>query len=112
MKKIVMYSTASCPHCKSAREYLLSKKIAFVEKDINHDAQARADLARRNVMGVPAFLVDDEIVIGFDRARLDQLISFEIVRCQSCSAKLRLPSGKGKLRVKCPQCSASFIAET
>ncbi|XHR30166.1 MAG: hypothetical protein ACFUZC_06320 [Chthoniobacteraceae bacterium] len=37
---------------------------------------------------------------------------YDVVACPSCGQKLRLPSGKGALRVKCSGCGAQFEART
>ena len=39
------------------------------------DAEAREELLRRTgQMAVPVILVDDEVVVGFDRGRLERLL--------------------------------------
>lgn len=45
-----------------------------MEKDVSKDMEARNELIKRRVMGVPAILIGDEMVVGFDRARIDSLI--------------------------------------
>ena len=67
---------------------------------------------RRGIRGVPAFLIGDEVVVGFDPDRIEQLIDFVIVDCPDCDASLRLPKGKGKLAVTCPKCKTEFKTTT
>ncbi len=39
------------------------------------DQEAREELVRRTgLMAVPVILVDEEVVVGFDRARLEHLL--------------------------------------
>jgi glutaredoxin len=39
------------------------------------DHEAREELVRRTgQMAVPVILVDDEVIVGFDRARLERLL--------------------------------------
>lgn len=33
-------------------------------------------------------------------------------RCPQCGKELRVPKGKGKIRIKCPNCSHSFIRKS
>jgi glutaredoxin 3 len=40
-KPLELFATASCPHCAAAREDLEWRGIAFVEYDVEQDAQAR-----------------------------------------------------------------------
>lgn len=43
MSKIVeLYTTAACPYCTAAREDLEWRGIAFVEHDVDRDAEAYA----------------------------------------------------------------------
>lgn len=40
--------------------------------------------------------------------RLDQRRQYKIFKCPSCGVKLRVPRGKGRVRIHCRQCGASF----
>ena len=43
--------------------------------NVRDDKEAREELVRRTgQMTVPVILVDDEVVVGFDRARLERLL--------------------------------------
>jgi glutaredoxin len=43
--------------------------------NVMEDPKARQELVRRTgQMAVPVILVDDEVVVGFDRARLERLL--------------------------------------
>lgn len=42
------------------------------------------------------------------QVRLEQKRQYKIFRCPSCGTKLRVPRGKGRLRINCRQCGASF----
>ena len=58
-----------------AKEFLSSHGVAFTAKDVAEDTTAREELiARTGRMAVPVITVDDEVVIGFDRGRLQRLL--------------------------------------
>jgi glutaredoxin 3 len=49
--------------------------VPFEAKNIAEDERARAELvARTGRTSVPVILVGDEVVIGFDRGRLQRLL--------------------------------------
>lgn len=37
---------------------------------------------------------------------------FKIFRCPSCSQRIRVPRGKGRIRITCPRCKNQFIKKT
>jgi len=74
MKKVVIFTGNTWPYCHTAKEYLSQKGINFEERNINEDPNARKELIQRKIMGVPAIFVDDEIIVGFDKNRLDELL--------------------------------------
>jgi len=63
-------------------------------------------------MGVPAFLIGEDMVVGLDQDRVLQLVDHRTVRCPECSQKLRVPTGKGRITVTCPRCSHRFDRDT
>ena len=91
-----------------AKEFLSLHKIHFIEKDINVDDQARSELIRRNISGVPTFLVGDDVVVGLDKAKILKLVDHRLVECEKCHTKMRVPINKGTLTVTCPKCAHSF----
>ena len=40
--------------------------------------------------------------------KAEQKRQFKIFKCPACGVKLRVPRGKGKIRVTCRQCGATF----
>ena len=45
-------------------------------------------------------------------AAFTELRSFKHLRCPNCSQRMRVPRGKGNLRVRCPKCHEKFEART
>ena len=73
---------------------------------------ARNEFMKRGLRGVPAFLVGDDVVVGLDTAKIENLIDYNVVECSNCPTKLRVPKGKGKLVVTCPKCESKFEMNT
>ncbi|MGQ9454384.1 MAG: glutaredoxin family protein [Armatimonadota bacterium] len=75
-KNVVVYSTPTCPYCIQVKEYLRSKNIPFTDYNVAVDVEARNAMVQKSgQLGVPVIEVDGQIVIGFNRAKLDQLLS-------------------------------------
>ncbi len=91
-----------------AKEFLSRNHISYVEKNIDIDHQARNELIKRNIKGVPAFLIGEDVVIGLDKEKILQLVDHRVIECENCRTRMRVPTGKGKLRVTCPQCRHEF----
>ncbi|MBI4186722.1 MAG: glutathione S-transferase N-terminal domain-containing protein [Chloroflexi bacterium] len=73
--KVVVYSTPTCPYCKRAKDYLTRKGIAYQEFNVAEDREkAREMIEKSGQMGVPVIVVDNDLVVGFDQAKLDKLL--------------------------------------
>jgi glutaredoxin 3 len=58
------------------KEYLSQKGIQFEEHDVSRDQRAAEDMVNKTgQMGVPVIIVDGQIVVGFNRPRLDELLN-------------------------------------
>ncbi|GAB6172617.1 hypothetical protein JCM15765_20950 [Paradesulfitobacterium aromaticivorans] len=95
-----------------AKEFLSQHNIYFIERDINRDDAARVELQKRGISGVPTFMIGDELVVGFDRAKLLQLIDHRLILCEKCSQKMRVPVNMGRIKVTCPKCTHEFTVAT
>ena len=70
--QVTIYSTPWCVYCHMAKEYFKSKKVAFREVDVGADQDAaRALVAKTGQMGVPVIEIGEEVILGFDRLRID-----------------------------------------
>ena len=71
---VTVYTTTTCPWCTRAKEYLRQKGVAFTERNIELDRAGAQEVMRRTgQMGVPVIVDGNDVIVGFDRARLDKL---------------------------------------
>jgi glutaredoxin len=58
------------------KEYLKQKGQNFKEIDVSKDAAALRDMIRKSgQQGVPQLWVNNVVVVGFDRDKIDRLLS-------------------------------------
>ena len=74
MRNIKIYSTSTCSNCITAKEYLKEKGYEYEEKNVSADKEAKKELISMGYMGVPIIIVDEEVVVGFDKAKLDEIL--------------------------------------
>jgi len=73
---VIVYSTPSCPYCNMAKQFLRSKNISFEDVDVSKDYAKAMEMVRKSGQtGVPVIDFNGEIIIGFDRGRLEKLSS-------------------------------------
>lgn len=74
MKKVVVYSSNTCPYCTLAINYLEERGIEYTEKNVQEDKEARKELMDMGHMGVPVVVIGDEEIVGFDKDKIDELL--------------------------------------
>ncbi|MBU1106869.1 MAG: hypothetical protein KKB51_09400 [Candidatus Riflebacteria bacterium] len=77
---VTVYGTSSCSWCKKAKSYLQSKDVAFADKDVGKDKAANQEMFDKakakglSPKGVPVIDVCGDMVLGFDQAKIDELL--------------------------------------
>ena len=74
MTTVTVYSTQNCPYCRMAKAFLDKHNVQYESLDVGNDtvaAQKMIDLSGQR--GVPVIMVDDEVIVGFDSDRLNEL---------------------------------------
>lgn len=72
---VKVYSTTSCPWCKKAKEYLKSKDIAFEDLNVQENMEAQEEMINLSKQrGVPVINIDGNIIVGFDKPAIDNLL--------------------------------------
>lgn len=74
MTDVVIYSSNTCSYCVQAKDYLDELGVSYTEKNIQTDKEARSELMKMGHMGVPVLVIAGEEVVGFDKAKIDQLL--------------------------------------
>jgi glutaredoxin-like YruB-family protein len=73
--KVVVFTQPDCPPCHVVMTFLAERGIVFEERDVTCDPSAVQDLLHKyGSHSTPTLLIGDEVMIGFDPDRLNQLL--------------------------------------
>jgi glutaredoxin 3 len=73
--KVAVYSTPTCPYCRLAKDYLNEKGIEFADYNVATDLEARNVMVQKSgQLGVPVIEVDGQVIVGFNKQKLEELI--------------------------------------
>jgi glutaredoxin-like YruB-family protein len=78
-KKVLVYSTPTCPHCVALKEYLKEHNVKYTDIDVSQDREALDEMVEKSgQMGVPVIIIDDKtVIVGFDRAALEMELDIQ-----------------------------------
>lgn len=75
MNKVILYTTPTCVYCKSVKAFFKENDVTYEEKDVAADTQARDEMVKKSgMMAVPVVDINGNIVIGFDKKKLSELL--------------------------------------
>ena len=77
-KRITVYSTPTCSWCNTLKAYLKQQNISFTDIDVSRDQKAADALVKRSgQMGVPQTDINGEIIVGFNKPRINELLGLK-----------------------------------
>lgn len=72
---VKIYSTPSCVYCKTLEEYFQAHNIEFQEIDVSKNEKDLQEMIKiSGQMGVPVVDIDGEVIVGFDKVKIDKLL--------------------------------------
>ena len=77
---VLLYSAVWCGYCKKAKRWLSERQVPFVERDVEKTPGAQAELSKKlkeagiQGGGVPVLDWGGELVMGFNKGRMEQLL--------------------------------------
>lgn len=73
---VKIYSTPTCVYCKTLKEYFKKRDVSFEDIDVSKDEKELQKMIKDSgQMAVPVVNIDGEIVIGFDKEKIDKLLN-------------------------------------
>jgi glutaredoxin-like YruB-family protein len=77
-KRVTVYTTPTCSWCTTVKSHLKKHGIRYTELDVSRDQNAAAEMQRKSgQMGVPQTDIGGEIVVGFDKVKLNRLLGIQ-----------------------------------
>jgi glutaredoxin 3 len=74
-QKVKVYSTPSCPYCIRTKQFLKENSIEFEDVDVSTNQEAAKEITEKSgQLGVPVLDINGEIVVGFDKDKISQLL--------------------------------------
>jgi glutaredoxin-like YruB-family protein len=78
VKQVTVYTTPTCSWCTTLKSYLNKSNIRYTEIDVSKNEEAARDMVNRSgQQGVPQTLIGGEMVIGFDKAKINRLLEIQ-----------------------------------
>jgi len=77
-KKITVYSTPTCPFCIRAKQFLKDNKMQFEDIDVSENQDKAQEMIKKSgQMGVPVVDIDGEIIVGFDKEKIKEVLELK-----------------------------------
>lgn len=72
---ITIYSATWCAFCHAAMQYMDKLGVKYEIRDVEASREnAEESVTKSGQMGIPVIDIDGDIVIGFDRPKIDSLL--------------------------------------
>ncbi len=77
-KKTIVYSTPTCSYCVRVKQFLKDNNVPFEHYDVSVDQEKAEEMIKKSgQMGVPVLDIEGEIIIGFDKERIKELLGID-----------------------------------
>lgn len=75
MPKITIYTAPFCAFCRQAKNFFREQGLSYEEKNVTAKREFVDEMVSKSgQMGVPVIDIDGQIVVGFDKRRIVQLV--------------------------------------
>lgn len=80
MKPVSIYTTETCGYCRMAKEFFQKNNVSYQEFDVGKDLEKRREMIEKSgQMGVPVIMVGDDMIVGFNKPKLEGLLNISAV---------------------------------
>jgi glutaredoxin-like YruB-family protein len=72
---IIVYSADWCAFCHAAKAYFDKLGVSYEERDVESKPEYAVEaVTKSGQRGIPVIDIDGNIIVGFDRARIDEAL--------------------------------------
>jgi glutaredoxin 3 len=73
--KVTVYSADWCAFCHAAKDYFTKIGVKFTDKNVEEDQTFMQEaVTKSGQTGIPVIDIDGEVIVGFDRPKIDALL--------------------------------------
>ena len=74
--QVTIYSATWCAFCHAAKDYLDKKGVPYTEKDVDADRNTAIEAMQiSGQTGIPVLSINGQVIVGFDRPRIDAALA-------------------------------------
>jgi glutaredoxin 3 len=74
-KRVLVYSTPTCPWCIRTKQFLKERNIHFEDVDVSSNQQAAEEMIQKSgQMGVPVLDINGQIIVGLDKEKINSAL--------------------------------------
>jgi len=78
---VTIYTTPTCVYCKATKKFFVDHEVQYEEKNVANDETARTEMIEKSgQLGVPVIDIKGQVVIGFNKKRLAELLEIPLER--------------------------------
>ena len=73
--QVTIYSTPTCHFCHSAKSFFDENGVTYQDFNVATDIEKRKEMVdMTGQMGVPVIKIGDDVIVGFDEAKVKELL--------------------------------------
>jgi glutaredoxin-like YruB-family protein len=78
VRNVIVYTTPTCSWCTTLKRHLDIHQVRYREVDVSKDQKAAEAMVRKSgQQGVPQTEINGQIIVGFDRDRINRLLEIK-----------------------------------
>jgi len=75
---VKIYTTPTCPYCKTAKQFLDQNKVEYEEIDVSTNQEAADEMIEKSgQIGVPVIEIDGKIIVGFNAQAIKEALNIK-----------------------------------